>query len=361
VAVDLLSEELGKRHEVVVYAPRYPGYRDTRDVRRFPSYRVPAHPDYPLGIPWAPGLFREFRERKFDVVHTHSPFALGRAGMRWARRCGVPVVTTYHTLYVEYAHYAYLVPQAPLRHALKAISTGYCNACDAVAAPTEPVRQLLVDYGVRKPVSVIPTGLKLRPPVPPDPAFPRDALKIPQEALLVLYAGRLAREKNLSLLLEGFARVAREMPRAWLLLCGSGPEEAETRRLAERTGFGERIVFAGMVPPDRMAHVYAGADVFAFASPTDTQGLVLTEAKAAGLPAVTVDAYGPSTVVKHGVDGLLTPNEPRAFGEALLRILRDDALRAEMRAAALREVQRFGIEATASAYEELYYRAGAPR
>lgn len=354
VAVNLLSEELEKRHAVVAYAARYPGYRDVREVRRFPSYPVPHVPDYPLAWPWSPRLFREFRERRFDVVHTHSPFAMGQVGLRWARRCGIPVVTTYHTLYVEYAHYAPFLPQGSVRRFLQGVSAGYCNACDAVAAPTEPVREVLLEYGVKRPISVIPTGLKLRPPPAADPDYPRGALRIPADALLVLYTGRLAREKNLPLLFDAFDRAAREAPRAWLLVCGSGPAEAEARRHAGQTGAAARIVFAGMVPTERMAQVYAAADVFAFASPTDTQGLVLTEAKAAGLPAVTINAYGPSTVVKDGVDGFLVPNEPQAFADALLRLLRDEALRARMREAALREVRRFSIEATAEAYERLY-------
>src|SRR5688572_25598545 len=93
VAVELLSEELRRRHEVIAYAPRFAGHQDPETVRRFPSYRPPHVPDYPLAVPWSPRLFREFRELRFDVVHTHSPFALGGLGRRWARRCGIPVVT----------------------------------------------------------------------------------------------------------------------------------------------------------------------------------------------------------------------------------------------------------------------------
>ncbi|MCC2669264.1 MAG: glycosyl transferase family 1 [Armatimonadetes bacterium] len=361
VAVDLLADELAPRHTVEIFAPRFPGHQDPTGgparVHRFCSYIWPRNPDYPLAIPVSPTIFADFKTTGFDVVHTHSPFALGQTGRRWARRLGIPVVTTYHTLYVEYAHYASVLPERWVRPFLQDLSRRYCNAVDAVAVPTAPIRDVLLEYGVTRPISVVPTGLRLDRAVALDPGFPREALNIPANAPLVLYAGRLAREKNLELLFEGFARAARQVPNAWMLVAGNGPSEHEALRLAEATGVAQRIAFAGFVPPERMASVFAAADVFAFASLTDTQGLVLTEAKAAGVPAVSVNAYGPSAVVTNDVDGFLTPNCPEAFGAALVRLLSDGELRARMSAGALREARRFSIEATAAAYEELYEEA----
>jgi len=361
VAVDLLSEELSRRHAVEIFAPRFPGYQDPHGenpgaipVCRFASYFWPRNRDYPLAFPLSPANFRKFRSSGFDVVHTHSPFALGQAGKRWARQLGIPVVTTYHTLYVAYSHYAHVVPEPLMRALLRRLSRDYCNACDAVAVPTAPIRDVLLEYGVRTPITVIPTGLRLGPKPQRDPEYPRKALGIPADALVVLYGGRLAREKNLELLFEGFGRMARDVPNAWLLIAGSGPSERDALRMAEKTGAADRIAFAGFVPPERMTAVFAAADLFAFASLTDTQGLVLTEAKAAGVPAVSVNAYGPSAVVTDGVDGLLTPNDPAAFAAALRRLLMDNDLRARMSAAAEQEAKKFSIEATTLAYEQLY-------
>src|SRR5437762_1160066 len=119
-AVRWLAEVLAREHEVVVYAPRYPGHADTGvEVVRIPSYFAPGYRDYPLARPWSPAEFRRFARRGFDVVHTHSPFALGQMGRAWARRLSVPLVTTYHTLYVEYAHYANWIPEAPVRAGLR--------------------------------------------------------------------------------------------------------------------------------------------------------------------------------------------------------------------------------------------------
>ena len=354
VAVDLLAGELEKTHEVQVFAPRNGAYQDLRRVHRFPSYTWPTQRDYPIAAPISPGIGAAFGAARFEVVHTHSPFTLGQIGRRWARRAGIPVVTTYHTLYEEYAHYAPFLPPRAARRFLRDLSRRYCNACDAVVTPTEPIREVLREYGVHRPILVVPTGLRLRPPVPADPAFPRGALGIPSSAPLLLYAGRLAREKNLELLFAAFSRVAREAPEAWFLIAGGGPVEAEARKMAQASGAAARIVFAGFVPPERMELVYAAADLFLFSSLTDTQGLVLTEAKAAGVPAVAVNACGPGVVVTDGLDGFLTPNDPDAFAAAVLRILRNPDLHGAMCEAALREAQRFSITATAAAYERLY-------
>ncbi|MBM3457104.1 MAG: glycosyltransferase family 4 protein [Armatimonadetes bacterium] len=358
VAVDLLSRELVARsHAVEVFAPRFRGHEDDFPVHRFPSYTWPHHPDYPLAIPIAPELRRRFHGQGYEVVHTHSPFVLGQTGMRWARRHGIPLVTTYHTLYVEYSHYAVGVPRRLARSYLRRLSRRYCDRCDAVAVPTEPIREVLLEYGVRRPICVIPTGLRLRPPVPRDPEFPRGRLGIPEAAQVVLFAGRLAREKNLELLFTGFERAAAEASDVYLLIAGEGPESAAARTRAAAGPAAGRIRFAGAVAPEQMGTMYAGADLFAFASLHDTQGLVLTEAKAAGLPAVAVASYGPATVVTDGVDGLLTDPDPVSFGNALLRLLRSPELCASMSRAALTEVRRFSIAATAAAYEELYGQA----
>ncbi len=357
VAVDLLCEELSRRHFVEAFAPAYAGYIDRRRVQRFPAYRLPRFPDYPLAVPFSPRIHHAFRKQGFGVVHTHSPFALGQVGRRWAREQRIPVVTTYHTLYVEYAHYVSLAPSGMVSAFLRSLSRRYCNACDRVVVPTEPVKEVLLAYGVTRPIHVIATGLQLRPPQPPDPIFPRGQLGIPPDAPLVLYAGRLAAEKNLELLFAAFARVAQASPWARLLLCGAGPAEADARRLAEDTGFAARIHFAGAIAPEQMPLVYAAADVFAFSSLTDTQGLVVTEAKAAGLPAVCVNSFGPATVVRDGEDGFLVPDDPDAFAAALLRLLDAPELRGRMRSAALENARCFSIEATAEAYEAVYRQA----
>ena len=357
-AVSLLVGALRERHEVVVYAPDYPGHKERdSDVRRFHSFRLPPEPDYPLALPFSHTLFREFAQIRFDVVHTHSPFALGQVGRRWARGSGIPVVTTHHTLYTEYTHYAPWVPARFGRACIRWITRQYCNASHGVTVPTEPIRRILQEYGVTQPIEVIPTGVPFPKPLAPDPAFPRAALGIAAEAPIVMYAGRLAKEKNLGLLFRAFRRVREVEPRAVLLLAGAGPWEAEARRIVEELGIGSGVRFAGLLDPERLVRCYADATVFGFPSLADTQGMVLVEAKAAGLPSVCVDAFGPAIVVRDEVDGLLVANDETLFATALLRVIRDPGLRAAQSAAGLADAERFSVTAMASRYEHVYQSA----
>lgn len=358
VAVELLAEELRRRHEVTIFAPAHPAQRAAEPgVERFPSYRLPRAPDYPLAIPWSPRLFRRFEQGAFDVVHAHSPFALGQAARRLARRHGLPLVTTYHTLYTEYLHYARPIPVSWLRPGIVALARSFCNACAAVVVPTEPIREIVRGYGVTTPIEVIPTSAVVSP-APEDVGYPRARFGLPEDAAIVLFAGRLAPEKNLELLLRAFA-AARTEPGAapaHLLLVGGGPSEAALRALAAQLGIGASLTFAGFLPRAELIRCYGGADLFAFSSTTDTQGLVILEAKSAGLPVVSVDAFGPATVVRDGVDGFLVPNDPAPFAAALARLIRDRALRRQMGERAREDALRFSPAAMTARYEALYER-----
>jgi 1,2-diacylglycerol 3-alpha-glucosyltransferase len=357
-AISLLVNALRARHHVTVYAPRFPGFTDQDgDVRRFPSYRLPPEPEYPIAVPISPTHFKEFMEAGYDLVHTHSPFALGQLGRRWASRAGIPAVTTYHTLYTEYTHYAPWFPAGPARHLIQSVSRQYCNRCAVVTVPTEPTRGVLKGYGVVRPIEVIPTGVPFESPASPTPAFPRETLGIPREALVVLYAGRLAKEKNLGLLFRAFQRVRSEEPTAVLLLAGAGPWEAEARRGVEELGLTPAVRFAGVLDQERLALCYVDAQVFGFPSLADTQGMVLVEAKAAGLPSVCVGVNGPAIVVRHGVDGLLVENDAEEFAAALLRVIQDSALRARLSAAGLEDAERFSVTVMAQRYESVYHSA----
>jgi glycosyltransferase involved in cell wall biosynthesis len=354
-AISLLVGALRERHEVVVYAPRFSGFKDPDPhVRRFPSYRLPPEPEYPLAFPFSRALLRDFLQYGFDVVHTHSPFALGQAGRRWARRAGIPTVTTYHTLYTEYTHYAPWIPADWSRACIRWITRQYCNACDAVTVPTEPIRRVLQEYGVTKDIEVIPTGVPFGKPRSPDPAFPRVGLRIPPGAPIVLYAGRLAQEKNLGLLFRAFRLVHASAPQSVLLLAGTGPWESVARRMVAELGIETAVRFAGVLDQERLACCYADAAVFGFPSLADTQGMVLVEAKAAGLPSVCVGSLGPAVVVRDGIDGLLVPDDETSFAAALLRVIREPGLRGRLSAAGLTDADRFSVATMTRRYEEVY-------
>jgi len=192
------------------------------------------------------------------------------------------------------------------------------------------VRDELLSRGVRTPIAVVPTGIDLARFRPGDRAAVRRRLGVAEGDALVLYVGRLDREKSVDRVLVAFERIASTVAAARLVLVGHGTEAVRLQRLAGSLSVAPRIRFLGVRPHDELAECYQAADVFLFASETETQGLVLAEAAACGLPAVAVDAPGCDEVVRDGDTGILTKSDPAALAEAAIGLLLDPERRRGM-------------------------------
>jgi glycosyltransferase involved in cell wall biosynthesis len=367
ISVETLRRGLETRgHEVWTFAPRFPGAveADPRVVR-VPSVPAATYPEFALPIPWAPRIGRRVRRLAPDVFHAHHPFLLGPAARRLARRLHRPLVFTYHTRYEKYAHYVPLT-RPLVEAAALALSTRFAARADAVIAPSGLVRDQLRARGVSTPITVVPTGVDLARFAPGDRLAARGTLGLPAEDPVVLYVGRLDREKSVDRVLHAFDRVAGTLNRARLWLVGQGKEMESLRRQAARLAAGDRVHFAGVRPHATLAAWYQAADLFLFASETETQGLVLAEAAACGLPAVTVTAPGCDEVVHDGETGILTKGDPAALAEAAIGLLLDAERRRAMGARA-RQVaeQAFGVDLqiarTLEVYADARARAAAPR
>jgi len=335
LSVETLRRGLERRgHEVWLFAPRFPGYTDeTPRVIRVPSVPAATYPEFALAIPWGPRLARRVRALGLDVFHAHHPFLLGPAARRFARRAGRPLVFTYHTRYEKYAHYVPLT-RPLVEAAALGLSTRFAASTDAVLAPSGLVRDQLRARGVSTPMAVVPTGIDLERFRPGDRAAARRELGLGADDPLLLYVGRLDREKSVDRVLLAFERIAGTLPAARLWLVGQGKESQALQRRAAATPAGDRIYFAGVREHARLAAWYQAADLFLFASETETQGLVLAEAAACGLPAVAVLAPGTDEVVRDGESGILTKGDPAALAEAAIGLLLDGPRRAGMRARA---------------------------
>ncbi|MDO8684894.1 MAG: glycosyltransferase family 4 protein [Armatimonadota bacterium] len=355
VCAQTLRDELcNQGHEVFIFAPGYRGFEDPyAHVFRFPSWTAPIAPDYPLPIPFAPSIKKSFRGLGLDIVHTQTPFLLGMIGARWARQLGIPVVSTNHTHYAEYTHYAPFLPQSLAKKTLIAHLRRYYNGCDAVVAPSQPTREILLSYGVRSRIEVITSGVNNGEVVVKSNGF-RERIGVPPDSQALLYVGRLAKEKNLMMLLSAFQLIAKETPNAQLVLVGAGPYEDEIKARAERLGVKDRLIFVGSLPRAELPSVYASADVFVWPSVTETQGLAVCEALSAGLPCVAVKAGGTPECLVDGVDSFLTDNNYESFAGATLRLLKDEDLRSKMASDALRNSLRFSTSEMAANFLEFY-------
>jgi glycosyltransferase involved in cell wall biosynthesis len=325
-------------HQVVVIAPGREGTASVPGVLRVPAVPAPTYPDFALPLPLSRRWVRRIAALDLDLFHAQHPFLLGAAARRLARRLGRPLVFTYHTLYDKYAHYVPL-PRPLVAHQAIRWSTRFANQADLVIAPSAGLAARLRMQGVARPTVVLPTGVDLARFRPGDAAAARAGLGLPAGPPLALYVGRLDREKNLTLLFQAFERMAEGHPELELVLVGRGTQEAALRRQVQSRAVGARVRFAGGVGLDAVVRYYQAANLFLFASTTETQGLAVLEAMAVGLPVVAVRASGVEEAVVDGVSGLLVPEEPEAFAAAALEVLADAGLAAKLRAGA-REAAR---------------------
>ena len=326
VSIDALVTELRTRgHSVHVFTTSYPGHKDEDpNTHRFRSIRTHWTGEYPLAVPPFYPLLREFRTQRFDLIHTHTPFTVGFVGLRWAESHEIPIVTTYHTNYDKYAYYMPFTPKRYLRYKIAKHLNFYYNSVRHVMTPSEASRRWLLRHSVRTPITVIPTGV----PAPKmiDRPEARAALGLLPEQKLVLYAGRIAREKNIGVLLSAMQAAFQRDPDLLLMVVGDGPAREEYSLLARKLGIGDRVKFVGFVERSEVDSFYAAADLFAFSSMTETQGLVVLEAMSYGLPALVVQGGGAGAAVRDGENGYLLRNDPGEFAERLLNVLSDDVL-----------------------------------
>ncbi len=336
--VSWLKQELERLgHEVYVYVPAYIGARDNDEhVYRFRSRRFVFHKASRVALPYNRRAARTFKH--LDIIHSHTPFSLGLVALSAARRYHIPHVHTYHTHLVEYRHYLPF-PLRPPKRTTEELTAAFCNRCTVVTAPSTPMKEALESYGVHRPIYVLPSGVNLdlfqRPPA----WDPRHELGISPEAHLYLYAGRLAVEKNLPFLLRAYKRLHAADPSSVLVIAGDGPRRRPLTEIVRAEGLADAVIFTGFLDHPRLVDLYKQADLFLFASKTETEGMVLLEAMAGGTPSVAIGELGVLDVVQNGVSGVLVHEDEEEFARAALSVLNDPERYRKLRDGALARAQ----------------------
>ncbi len=352
--------ELG--HNVFVFAQYAPDFEDQEPfIFRYPAINIPAPAEFPATIPISPFVDRLLPALKPDVIHTHHPFLLGQAAATKAEELDLPLVFTFHTQYREYSHYFPLsqeIVQEFVKDAIENWLADFMRQCQHIVVPSESMRAKLVEsYGLKERLTVIPTGIDLRPYLEADGTQIR-AERGWQEDQVIISVGRLAPEKNWGRLLEATGHALKSNPRLRLALIGDGPQKKELKRQAAKLGIESRVEFAGKLPFKEIPRYLKAADLFGFASLTETQGLVTMEALAAGLPVVAVDATGTRDVIEQNVQGLLTSDDAIELGDAIATVLGEADRLERYREAAHVRVQEFDILKTAQRLVSVYEQAG---
>ncbi len=348
-------------HDVFVFAPQAPEPAGDEDhVFRFRAVCLRRYPEYPVALPVSRSAGEAFRTLKPHLVHTQHPWLIGGWGLRLARQSGTPVVTTIHTQYEQYAHYAWPIPPGLLNHLLRRTVRNYCERCDIVATPGTAMKDYLVELGVTRPIQVVPNATDLSGFDAADGREVREALGVAPTDVLFAFVGRAAREKNLDGLLRAFTMVATELPEARLMVVGGGPALDGLRRMAAEQPCHDRIALTGFVPYEMIREYHAAADVFVTASVTEVQPLSLAEAMAAGAPIAGIDAGGINDMVQDGQTGRLAPAEEGIEGLArvMLELGRDASKRSRMAEAAREASRRYHIPKATERLLQVYAMAG---
>jgi 1,2-diacylglycerol 3-alpha-glucosyltransferase len=348
-------------HNVFIFAQNEPGYQDQEPfIFRYPTFDLGLPNDFPATIPFSPYIDYVFPALKVDVIHSHHPVLLGQAAANKAQEYDLPLVFTFHTRYREYSHYFPLSQEFVQEFVKNTIDSWlriYLRRCQHIVVPSDSIRQILVrEYGVQGLTTVVPTGIELEPFQTADGTSIREKHAWKDDFVLIS-VGRLAKEKNWGRLLEAVSEVINMHKKIRLVVLGDGPHRKALTQTARELGIAGRVEFAGKVPFEEVPCFLKAADLFCFASITETQGLVTVEAMAAGLPVVAVNATGSRDVVDDGVDGLLIPDDSHALAQAILRVIQDEPLRRRLRVGAEQKARAYSIETQARKLVGVYKKA----
>jgi 1,2-diacylglycerol 3-alpha-glucosyltransferase len=337
-SVRTLTEQLQLfGHHVHLIAPDY-GVETADEVwiSRVPARSIYFDPEdklmkYSAVLKLLPAL----REMKFDLIHIHTPFIAHYAGLKLSKLLEIPLVETYHTFFEDYLHhYLPWIPKSIACSLARKISKKQCNQVDAIVAPSQPMLEVLRNYGVNSRAEVIATGLQKSSFAEADGDMFRQKYGIDLKRPMLLYVGRVAHEKNIGFLVTVVQQLIQKMPEVLLVITGEGPAEASLHAKVKTLGIEKNVKFIGYLDRNTELNAcYKSADVFVFASKSETQGLVLLEAMAQGTPVVAIAELGTASILIEGqgakiatenapefadkIHGLLLqPQERKALGQA---------------------------------------------
>lgn len=320
-------ERLG--HEIYIFAPRWKGYKDENPrVFRYPSIETNIKIKFPIAVPYSGKISKILENIDLDVIHSQHPNLLGSAAARWAKKKKIPLVFTWHTLYDQYAHFFPLVPQKLAAWLAIRNARNYANKCDAVITPTPSVKDIIKKWGVtNKNIFAIPTGVEEEQFADPDRASVRKKYNIADDEILLFVMTRLTAEKNMEFLTDVAIGILKKNKETKLMICGDGDLKDRLFEKVENAGLGDKVIFVGIVSDSEKKNYYAAGDIFVYASKSETQGMVLTEAMYSGLPIVAVRATGVKDIVEDGQAGFLVRETKKEFADAVQRLIDDADLR----------------------------------
>jgi len=283
-----------------------------------------------------------------DIVHVHHPFLSGRLALRYCRPLHIPVVYTNHTRYDLYAQaYLPMMPDEVSTSLLQAYMPSFCKAMDLVITPSAGMEKILRQLNVDSHIEVVPNGVDLKSFHSAKPLSRAD-FGYKDDDILLVYAGRIALEKNLPFLFDSFKGISQAIPNVHLLIVGSGVQQYddEIRSLVSEMQLSDRVRFTGRITYDKLPAYLAMCNIFVTASVTEVHPLSVIEGMGAGLPIMGIESVGVGDTVQDGVTGFLATHDQPAFTAKLMRLCLDLNLRQQMSHSARKASSAYAIEET---------------
>lgn len=318
-------------HEVMLIAPDYGVLtEDEHWIIRIPARQLYFDPeDRLMKQDAALEKLIELRRYDFDLIHVHTPFAAHYLGLKLSRLLDIPCVETYHTFFEDYLHhYLPFLPKRLARWLARTISKRQCNAVDAIIAPSQPMLDILHSYGVKTAGAVIPTGLLPKSFERADSASFRARYGIARNRPVALFVGRVAFEKNIHFLLHMTVELRKYQPNVLLVIAGEGPAAQSLNKLRTELGLQQQVKFIGYLNRNTELNAcYCAADVFVFASKSETQGLVLLEAMAQGAPVIALAELGTKSILIEGQGAVIAKENEACFADSVYSLLSNEERR----------------------------------
>ncbi len=360
-SINTLQKELKKRgHNVYIFTTSNPCTRQKGlSVFRLPSMPFIFLKSRRMGLFYSPRAAKCVKHLKLDIIHTQTEFSLGIFGNIMSKQLGIPIVHTYHTLYKDYVHYISKDKFKKFSDDLvRIISRNYCNGCNAVIAPSKKVYDLLKDYGVSRPIKIIPTGIELyrfrkENQTEADLISLKESLGIKRDEPIILFIGRIAKEKSIDVVLRQMPKVLEAIPTAKYLIVGDGQTVGELKALTRELKIENSVVFAGEQPWEKIGMFYRLGDVFVSPSVTETQGLTIIEAMASDVPVVAKNDKNIEGLINDKLNGRVFNSEDELSG-ILIELLSNKELSLRIVLNAQKTVEEYSSELFAQNMEAVY-------
>ena len=335
-------------------------YEEDEKVIRIPGIPVGIY-DYRLTGIYPVKIVNKIRQWHLDVIHSQTEFGVGTFARIIAKQFHIPLVHTYHTMYEDYVHYitkGYFVGTS--KKIVEYLTLFYCDkTISELIVPTEKTKELFKEkYKVNRNVYVIPTGIEIEKFYLENNKNlnileKRNSLGIAKDDFVILFVGRIGTEKNIDLLLNGMDKLIKLSKKIKLLIIGDGPDMGYYKEYVYKRKLGKNVIFTGKVPWDSISEYYLIADIFATASVTETQGLTVIEAMAAGLPVVCINDESFTGTIMNNVDGIIF-NNLEEYIEAITKLYQDRELLKNLGKKARIDAEKYSSEKFATSVLEVY-------